>query len=108
MSSLAVKKLFDSLAELEGAVALVKRYFPQGSAHYGAVADRIRNYEEVISKQKFLVKSLCLHIARENWPEVSRHMKLISGFSATIHEDVKELVLRILATSERAEIELLP
>lgn len=107
MSNLAVKRLFDSLAELEGAVTLVKRYFPKESAQYGEVADRIQNYEDVITKQKSLVKALCMHIARENWQEVSRHMRLISGFSATIHEDVKELVMRILAAAGRAELEVL-
>ena len=107
MGHSVVKKLFDSLAELEGAVSLAKKSFASNEPQNDEVVERIRYYEEVLLKQKKLAKALCEFITSENWGEVTRHIRLINGLSSLIHNDARELVVRVIATHKGLGHELL-
>ncbi len=107
MAHAVVKKLFDSLAELEGAVVLARKSFAFDEPENEEVITRIRYYEEVLSKQKRLAQSLCECITKENWAEVTRLIRLINGLSSLIHNDARELVVRVLNTHKGLGSELL-
>jgi hypothetical protein len=107
MAHSVVKKLFDSLAELEGAVVLAKKSFTLDEPENQEIMGRIRYYEEVLAKQKRLAQSLCEFITKENWAEVTRHIRLINGLSSLIHNDARELVVRVIHTHKGLGSELL-
>lgn len=99
MPQAIVKKLFESLDELERSVTLSKKTFSSVGSPDPELLRRIEYYEDVLQKQKRLATALCDHIEKGNWEEVSRHIKLINGLSALIHEDAKGLVNEIMSGS---------
>ena len=96
MPQTIVKKLFESLDELEKSVSLSKKTFSQVKSVDEGILQRIAYYEDVLAKQRRLANSLCDHISKERWDEVARHVKLINGLSALIHDDAKGLVAEIM------------
>ena len=82
-----VKRLFESFDELERTVLVAKQALSLRSPSAVGVMARLSSYEEMITKQRRLAEALCNHIASGNWDEVSRHIKLINGFSALVSED---------------------
>ncbi|MCB0345330.1 MAG: hypothetical protein KDD66_09430 [Bdellovibrionales bacterium] len=90
-----VKKLFDSIAELERSVDLAKRAFASSAIVRNDLLDRVNQYDSVLHKQRQLVSQLTDCVEREDWPEVTRHIKLINGLSSLIHEDARSLIAEI-------------
>lgn len=97
MPQAIVKKLFDSLSELERSISLAKKTLSAKDPIPLDLLKRVAYYEEVLLKQKTLAKSLCDCIATENWDEVSRHVRLINGLSSLIHDDAKGLVTQLIS-----------
>lgn len=88
---IVIKKLLQSINELETAIAKAKVSFakrPGGEA----MIERIKHYEEMLNKQKSLTTTLCGHAVQGNWNEVNRHVKLINGLSLMIRDDARELL----------------
>ena len=96
MPKAIVKKLFESLEELEKSVSLSKKTFSQAKSTDEGILQRIAYYEDVLAKQKRLANALCDHIEHEQWDEVSRHVKRINGLSSLIHDDARGLVAEIM------------
>lgn len=91
MKPIVIKKLLQSINELEVAISKAKISFakkPGGNL----VIERIKHYEEMLAKQKSLTTTLCGHAVQGNWSEVNRHVKLINGLSLMIRDDARELL----------------
>ena len=91
MKAIVIKKLLQSINELESAIAKAKISFadrPGGDA----VIERIKHYEDMLRKQKSLTTTLCGYAVQGNWNEVNRHVKLINGLSLMIRDDARELL----------------
>ena len=91
-----INRLLESLEELERSIRLAKKTLSTSEKQDESLCKRISYYEEVISKQKKLSQSLCEHMMKGNWTEVSRHVKLINGFSTLVRQDAKNLILEII------------
>lgn len=108
MPQAIIKRLFDSLDELERSIHLAKTAL---SAREGGesptMLQRIAYYEEVLGKQRLLARALVSYLQQENWGEVARHIKLINGFSSLIHDDAKTFVAELLSGG-RIAAELMP
>jgi len=61
---------------------------------------RIASYDEMLAKQRRLADRMCDYIAAGKWDEVTRHIKLINGYSAMIHEDASSLMTGIITGQE--------
>lgn len=110
MKNIIVNKLFDSFVQLERAITSAKSTLERKEDVPQEIVDRISYYEEILKKQRALAVSLCRHLARGNWDEVSRHMRLINGLSAMIRDDARDILAqRQLEPAPQARIEqLLP
>lgn len=87
-----IERLFDSFNELERAILSARKTLEAKAAPPVKLLDRIRNYEEILDKQRDLATSLCGHAALGNWQEVSRHIRLINGLSTLIRDDAREIL----------------
>ena len=87
-----ISKLNDSLDELETSVSRAKKALTIKQPIPLDVVKRISSYEDIISKQRILSQRLSGFIAQGEWDEVTRHVKLINGLSAMIHEDATALL----------------
>ena len=106
MPQAIIKKLFDSLNELESSVKLAKKMFCRDSSEKAdQLLARIEYYEEVLGKQKRLASSLCDYIRTENWAEVNRHVKLINGLSALVSDDARGLIQEVLGKQAAQSLE---
>ncbi len=105
-----IKRLFDSLDELERSIHLAKSALSSKNGATETMLQRIAYYEEVLSKQRKLAGSLVDFLVKENWQEVTRHIKLINGLSSLIHDDAKSFVAEIITggrlTQEPAETKI--
>ena len=87
-----ISKLNDSLDELEVSVSRAKKALTTKQPIPLDVMKRISSYEDIIGKQRVLSQRLLGFIAQGEWDEVTRHVKLINGLSAMIHEDATALL----------------
>ncbi len=92
-----IKKLFDSLDELERSISLAKKSLSARNPLPEELLKRVSYYEEVLAKQRKLAVSLCDFVAVGNWDEVTRHVRLINGLSSLIHDDAKVLIAQVVS-----------
>ena len=97
MTQELIKKLFDSLTELERSITVARQTFVSLQPENDELLQRIDNYEDVLSKQRQLAQSLRDYIEAQNWGEVTRHIKLINGLSALVHDDARALVRELVS-----------
>lgn len=92
MTKVIIKRLFQSLAELERAIETARQTVLQKEKIPAGLLDRIVMYETILEKQRSLATSLCGHATLGNWDEVNRHVKLINGLSMMIRDDAREVM----------------
>ena len=88
-------KLSNSLDELERSISAARRALTLKDPVPLDVIRRISSYEDIIQKQRLLSGRLSNLMVAGKWDDVSRHVKLINGFSAMIHEDASSLLKSI-------------
>jgi hypothetical protein len=103
---IVIKKLFQSIGELETAIGKAKESFVGRGNGAQEVLDRIKHYEEILQKQKELIVSLCSYAMQSNWHEVNRHVKLINAYSLLIRDDARELLSPVPLRSVTTEVEV--
>jgi hypothetical protein len=101
--SKVVKKLFRSLDELEQSIAIAKKVLSSQDPIPLEVMRRVASYEDILSKQRKLARRLCNYMVSGDWEEVSRHVKLINGLSAMIHEDARSLMRGMVVVEDGEE-----
>jgi hypothetical protein len=106
MKPIVIKKLFQSISDLEGAIGKARESFVGRGDAGKEVLDRIRHYEDILAKQKKLIASLCEFAMQNNWQEVNRHVKLINAYSLLIRDDARELLSPVPLRSVTTEIEV--
>lgn len=94
-----IKRLFDSLGELEGAITTARTIIERKVNPPEDVLHRIDTYQEILNKQRGLASSLCGHAVVGNWQEVERHIKLINAYSTLIRDDAKDVLSILRPTS---------
>lgn len=90
-----VKKLFDSISELERSINLAKSTFAASPALRKDLLERVSQYDKVLTKQRQLAAQLSDHIENEQWDEVARLVRVINGLSSLIHEDARSLLAEV-------------
>ena len=96
-----IDRLNDSLDELEKSIAAAKRALLSRKEIPLDLIRRVEGYENIINKQRTLSQDLINYVMNANWDEVARHVKLINGLSAMIHEDANSLLSNL-------EVEVIP
>ena len=92
MKKIVIRRLFQSFVELERAIVSATATLAGKSNPPKELIERIRQYEEILDKQRTLATVLCGHAALGNWPEVQRHVKLINALSLMIRDDAREVL----------------
>lgn len=105
MKMMMVNRLLESFTELESAILTAKKTLESKQSVPQEVIDRIDTYQQMLEKQRVLASAMSTFVEQGNWPEVSRHIKLINGLSEMIRDDAREIVgsLRRVATFEGRE-----
>ncbi|MCC6221700.1 MAG: hypothetical protein IT291_10720 [Deltaproteobacteria bacterium] len=107
MKHLVIKRLFDSLNDLEQAIESARVSLRAKHEPPVELLSRIDSYEEILRKQRTLGNDLCKHFTLENWQEVSRHVQLINGLSGMIRDDAREILFNLRSPSGEREKELM-
>ena len=97
MPQAIIKRLFDSLDELERSINLAKKALSAKEGNSTVTLQRVSYYEEVLGKQRKLARALVDYLLQENWAEVTRHIKLINGLSSLIHDDARAFVAELIS-----------
>ena len=110
MGQTVITKLFKSFDELERTIQLARHAVVTKDPVPFELLRRIDTYDKTLQQQRRLGQSLCDLVAEGNWPEVSKHVKMINGLSALIHTDAMELVSEVLGTphAEKADVSTRP
>lgn len=106
MKPIVIKKLFQSIGELETAISKARTSFTGKGEAAEEVLDRIKYYENILNKQKRLTNDLCSFAMKGDWAEVNRHVKLINALSLMIRDDARELLSPVPLRSVETEIEV--
>lgn len=100
-----IGKLYASFTDLEAAIESAKRTLAQKESVPAEIMQRLNSYDSILAKQRSLAASLCDHINRGNWDEVSRHVSLINGLSAMIRDDARAILGALSSDGQAAEEE---
>ena len=92
MSQRLVEKLMASFEELEKSIELTSGSLRKKSGVPVHIMQHVEQYKRIVGKQRALAKQLEVHIERQDWKEVSRHVKLINGLSSMIRDDAQALL----------------
>lgn len=88
----ALSLLFLQIEKIESALNLAKRKVAEQNPISLSLAKRIDEYDKIVLKQKELAKDICRNIIAQNWNEVSRSAKLITGLAVMINDDLNSLL----------------
>lgn len=97
-----ISKLFSSFTDLERAIESARHTLEQRGNVPKEVMQRLISYYGILDKQRSLASSLCDHLNRGNWHEVTRHVSLINGLSAMIRDDARSVLSSLV--EQRAEV----
>ncbi len=100
MKKIIIHRLFQSISELEQAIASARLVLKNKRNVPAALIERMKMYDEILVKQRELATVLCGHAAIGNWGEVSRHIKLINALSHMISDDAREILTGVQAPTE--------
>lgn len=92
MERAMIDRLRKSFDELDQAIFTARRTLERKGSIPEEVLGRIRNYEEILDKQRRLATELDVYIAEQDWDEVTRHIQLINGLSGMIRDDAREIL----------------
>ena len=100
-----IDRLFQSLTELESAINGAKATLLKNGNPALAVIERLNSYDEILQKQRNLAGELCVHINKQEWDEVNRHVSLINSLSSLIRDDARSILSSLSANSDFQEEE---
>jgi hypothetical protein len=92
MQNNIIDRLFSSFTDLEQAIESAKVTLSKKETVPPEILERLRSYDGILVKQRALASTLCDHINKGNWDEVSRHVGLINGLSAMIRDDARAIL----------------
>lgn len=92
MKRIIINRLFESISELENAIASARVTLAGNKKNAAPLLEHIEIYQDILAKQRNLATALCGHAALGNWHEVTRHVKLINGLSYLIRDDAREVL----------------
>ena len=95
-----IERLFASFTELETAIEGAKSTLAKRPSVPDEILVRLNSYDSILMKQRTLATSLCEHMSKGDWSEVSRHVGLINGLSAMIRDDARAILGSISANTE--------
>ena len=95
-----IDRLFSSFTDLEKAIESAKVTLSKKATVPPEILERIRSYDGILLKQRALASTLCDHINKGNWDEVSRHVGLINGLSAMIRDDARAILSSLSLNSD--------
>lgn len=95
-----VERLFTSFTELETAIESAKDTLSARGTVPEEVIQRLNSYDGILTKQRRLATSLCDHIHKGNWDEVTRLVGLINGLSSMIRDDAKSILSSLALNSD--------
>ena len=75
MAESLVSKLLESFDELERCIEMTKDVLAQKDGVPTDVLARVKQYSDIVAKQRHLATDLRDHLSSENWEEVGRHVR---------------------------------
>lgn len=100
-----INRLFSSFTELEGAIRSARKTLAERDSTPENVIERLDSYEQILVKQRSMAVSLCEHINRGDWDEVSRKVSIINGLSGMIRDDARAILGSLQLNSDHAPVE---
>ena len=97
-----IDRLFSSFTELETAINSAKLTLSKKKAIPADIMERLESYDGILAKQRALATSLCQHIDKGDWDEVSRHVGLINGLSSLIRDDARAILGSLSLNSDQS------
>ena len=96
-----IERLFASFTDLEKAITSAKVTLAKKDSIPEEIVERLNSYDGILVKPRALAVTLCEHINKGDWDEVTRHVGLINGLSALIRDDARA-ILGSLSTNGEA------
>lgn len=87
-----IVKLLDSFAELERCIDTTRSVLREREDVSDDVISRVNQYSEMVEKQRSLALELEPLIVSQDWPNVTRNVKLINAYSNFIREDARSIL----------------
>ena len=87
-----IERLFASFSDLERAIEGAKATLAKRDSVPAELVERLSSYDGILIKQRALAVTLCDHINKGDWDEVTRHVGLINGLSALIRDDARAIL----------------
>lgn len=87
-----IERLFASFGDLEKAIEGAKATLAKRESVPAELMERLGSYDGILIKQRALAITLCDHINKGDWDEVTRHVGLINGLSALIRDDARAIL----------------
>lgn len=100
MQNNIIDRLFSSFTDLEKAIDSAKVTLAKKESVPAEIMTRLKSYDTILAKQRELASTLCDHINKGNWDEVSRHVGLINGLSAMIRDDARAILSSLSLNSD--------
>lgn len=98
-----IDRLFSSFSELETAIESAKVTLSKKKSIPTEILQRLSSYDTILAKQRALATTLCEHINKGAWDEVSRHVGLINGLSSMIRDDARAILGSIALNSDQSK-----
>lgn len=88
-------RVFDSFSALDNALQKAKVIVQTQEMSHSGLMSRIEKYEEILSKQREVAKSLRQHMKSKNWVAVHKEIRIMGGLSMMMREDALDLIYEI-------------
>ncbi|MBX7144654.1 MAG: hypothetical protein K1X79_09405 [Oligoflexia bacterium] len=98
-----IERLFSSFSDLEKAIVSARSTLAKKGSVPSDIMERLNSYDGILAKQRSLAFTLCEHINKGNWGEVSRHVSLINGLSAMIRDDARQILSSLALNSDQKQ-----
>ena len=97
-----ISRLRDSFGNLERAISGARSTLEKNQNVPKSFIDRLDSYEEILSKQRLLARSLDDLVQVGGFEQIAQHVKVINSLSGMIIDDAKNM-LASLSTSAPLE-----
>jgi hypothetical protein len=87
-----IDRLYASFGDLEKAIDSAKATLAKRESIPTEIVERLNSYDGILVKQRALAATLCEHINKGEWDEVTRYVGLINGLSALIRDDARAIL----------------
>ena len=92
MAESLVEKLLDSFEQLDKCITVTKTILSSRPGVPEDVIQRVSQYSEIVRKQRETAEDLHALIAKQDWEEVGRRVKIINSLSAMIRDDAQAIL----------------